>query len=148
MKALTLTQPWAELVAGGFKQWETRSWPTNYRGPLAIHAAKGFPKAAKEFAEVERAIGRVPPRIAIGAIVAVARVVDVRRTEEAALELSGLERHLGDYSWGRYAWKLVDVRRLDEPIGCKGALGLWTPPPDVLEQLLAAAAPREGAADE
>jgi activating signal cointegrator 1 len=48
MKAITLTQPWATLVAIGAKRIETRSWPTNYRGPLAIHAAKGFPKWAKE----------------------------------------------------------------------------------------------------
>lgn len=41
MKAVTLTQPWATLVAIGAKQIETRSWPTNYRGPLAIHAGKG-----------------------------------------------------------------------------------------------------------
>src|SRR5262245_40552891 len=41
MKALTLTQPWATLVAIGAKRIETRSWNTNYRGPLAIHAAKG-----------------------------------------------------------------------------------------------------------
>jgi len=47
MKALTLTQPWASLVAIGAKRIETRSWPTNYRGPLAIHAAKGFPKWAQ-----------------------------------------------------------------------------------------------------
>ena len=40
MKALTLTQPWASLVALGAKQIETRSWSTKYRGPLAIHAAK------------------------------------------------------------------------------------------------------------
>ncbi len=46
MKALTLTQPWATLVAIGAKCIETRSWRTSYRGPLAIHAAKGFPKAA------------------------------------------------------------------------------------------------------
>ena len=41
MKALTLTQPWATLVAMGAKRIETRSWTTNYRGPLAIHAGKG-----------------------------------------------------------------------------------------------------------
>lgn len=40
MKALTLTQPWATLVALGAKRIETRSWSTSYRGPLAIHAAK------------------------------------------------------------------------------------------------------------
>ncbi len=44
MKALTLTQPWATLVAIGAKQIETRSWATLYRGPLAIHAAKGYGK--------------------------------------------------------------------------------------------------------
>jgi hypothetical protein len=42
MKAITLTQPWATLVAIGEKQIETRSWSTLYRGPLAIHAAAGF----------------------------------------------------------------------------------------------------------
>jgi activating signal cointegrator 1 len=42
MKALTLTQPWASLVAIGAKKIETRSWSTDYRGPLAIHAAKGL----------------------------------------------------------------------------------------------------------
>jgi activating signal cointegrator 1 len=138
VKATTLTQPWAELVAGGFKQWETRSWSTNYRGPLAIHAAKGFPPAAKEFAEAERALGRVPSRLALGAIVAVATVVDVRHTEEVTLEISGLERHLGDYSPGRYAWQLDNVRRLAEPIAARGALGLWTPSADALLQLEAA----------
>ncbi len=41
MKVITLTQPWATLVAIGAKRIETRSWSTRYRGPLAIHAAKG-----------------------------------------------------------------------------------------------------------
>ena len=51
MKAITLTQPWASLVAVGAKRIETRSWPTKYRGPIAIHAAKGFPADAKRFCE-------------------------------------------------------------------------------------------------
>jgi hypothetical protein len=40
MKVLTLAQPWATLVAIGAKKIETRSWPTNYRGPLAIQFAR------------------------------------------------------------------------------------------------------------
>lgn len=40
VKALTVYQPWASLIALGEKEIETRSWPTNYRGPLAIHAGK------------------------------------------------------------------------------------------------------------
>jgi hypothetical protein len=47
MKVLTLTQPWATLVAIGAKRIETRSWSTSYRGPLAIHAAKGYPQEAR-----------------------------------------------------------------------------------------------------
>lgn len=48
MKALSLTQPWATLVAIGAKRLETRSWSTTYRGPLAIHAAKRFPRNCQE----------------------------------------------------------------------------------------------------
>lgn len=40
MKALSLWQPWASLLACGAKRYETRSWATNYRGPMAIHASK------------------------------------------------------------------------------------------------------------
>jgi hypothetical protein len=43
MKAITLTQPWATLVAIGAKHFETRSWRTNHTGLLAIHAGKGIP---------------------------------------------------------------------------------------------------------
>ena len=41
MKALTLYEPYATLVALNLKKIETRGWRTNYRGPLAIHAAIG-----------------------------------------------------------------------------------------------------------
>lgn len=43
IRGLTLTQPWATLVALGEKHYETRSWDTGYRGLVAIHAAKKFP---------------------------------------------------------------------------------------------------------
>jgi activating signal cointegrator 1 len=47
VKALTMTQPWATLVAIGANVIETRDWPTKHRGPFAIHAAKGFPPDAR-----------------------------------------------------------------------------------------------------
>jgi hypothetical protein len=40
IKAISLWQPWASLMALGLKRHETRHWPTAYRGPIAIHAAK------------------------------------------------------------------------------------------------------------
>ncbi|MEK3688583.1 ASCH domain-containing protein [Paenibacillus sp. FSL R10-2736] len=45
MKCLTIRQPWATLIALGEKQIETRSWPTSYRGDLAIHAGMQVDKA-------------------------------------------------------------------------------------------------------
>ena len=53
MKALTLHQPWANLVALGHKQIETRSWATKYRGALAIHAGKYFPPANRNLISSE-----------------------------------------------------------------------------------------------
>src|SRR5581483_12167599 len=58
-KVLTLTQPWATLVAIGAKQIETRSWPTKYRGPLLIHAGAGLGPGGKE-AYVERCTASEP----------------------------------------------------------------------------------------
>lgn len=43
LRAITLHQPWATLVALGVKTIETRSWPTKYRGRILIHAAKRTP---------------------------------------------------------------------------------------------------------
>lgn len=40
LHTLTVQQPWAELIASGIKLVENRCWSTDYRGPLAIHAAK------------------------------------------------------------------------------------------------------------
>jgi len=43
-----------------------------------------------------------------------------------------LEIHFGDYSPGRFGWLLADIKALPEPIPCKGSLGLWDVPADVL----------------
>jgi len=130
VKALTLTQPYATLVSLGHKKIETRSWATSYRGPLAIHAAKGFPKEAREFAAEPRISPLLPRILPLGAIVATCKLVAVRRTEEILPIASELEQRLGNFSPCRYAWLLADVVALPEPITATGALGLWewTPP--------------------
>ena len=46
MKVLTIKQPWATLIMQGDKRFEFRSWQTNYRGDLLIHAGKGIDKEA------------------------------------------------------------------------------------------------------
>jgi activating signal cointegrator 1 len=154
MKALTLTQPWATLVAIGAKQIETRSWATNYCGPLAIHAAAGLGPvggnsglnelvAQEPFWTVLGAAGctfgrRAPTGLPFGAIVAVCELVCCTRITFAAGDARGWygvvgrdwsltdrERAFGDYADGRYAWLLADIRALPTPIPAKGALRVW-----------------------
>ncbi len=56
MKAITIWQPWASLIACGAKKYETRSWATNYRGPIAIHVAKK---------DIYRMMNTLPPEVVI-----------------------------------------------------------------------------------
>lgn len=151
MKALTLTQPWATLVAIGAKRIETRSWETMYRGPLAIHAAKGFPKWAKEtcceplFHEALYTAGyeigmKSFEILPLGGVVATCRLVTCKLIVEPGSMSGGNsmiaprepEQSFGDYAPGRFAWLLEDVEQLPEPIPAKGAPGLWEwePPSD------------------
>jgi hypothetical protein len=139
MKALSLWQPWASAVSLGHKRFETRSWTTSYRGPLAIHAAKTFPREAKEFAMTERALGRCPARLPFGCIVATVDLTDIVRTEDVAWIREGImppemaiERLYGDYSPGRFAWTMDNVRALEKPIWYPGRQGLFEIPDALL----------------
>lgn len=49
MKALSIQQPWAWLIVNGYKDVENRSWPTNVRGRIAIHAGKKFDSEGYEW---------------------------------------------------------------------------------------------------
>lgn len=147
MKALSLTQPWATLVAIRAKRYETRSWRSQHLGRIAIHAAKGFPLSARElclptlsggvhnpFAAPLRNAGYVAPSdLPLGAIVAVCDIAGYFSTARLA-DIEGLserERAFGDYSVGRWAWRLENVIQLKSPVPCGGALGLWTVPADI-----------------
>jgi len=141
MKALTLTQPWATLVAIGAKRIETRSWNTQYRGPLAIHAAKGFPETAQFLCFKEPFRGLLIQKYSficggemyfgkhkfpLGCIVAtcnLTRIDSIKKDYD--LYITRNERAFGDYSEGRFAWILEDIKPLDTPIPAKGSLGLW-----------------------
>ena len=123
MKALTLTQPWATLVAIGAKQIETRSWRTFYRGPLAIHAAKSLP--AWQFRDVLEAHGiNGFMELSLGAVVATCTLTRIIRIYPYNIPDTP-EFDFGDYRVGRWMWYLSDVKALDTPIPARGSLGLW-----------------------
>jgi hypothetical protein len=96
-----------------------------------------MPGYARDFAAEEAALGRVPKRLPVRQIVAVVILRSCERTTDIAHRVSGLERHLGNWEAGRWAWGLDLTATVDTPpeIACSGALGLWDLPVDV-EQLL------------
>ncbi len=135
VKALTLTQPWASLVALGEKRIETRSWQTHYRGPLAIHAARHWPQSAKSLLQVEPFLSALHglrlEDFPLGAILAVGYLASIERTDH--MKLPGEpELTFGDYRPGRYAWYLERVQKLEKPIPTLGHLGLWSWEPAML----------------
>lgn len=145
MKALTLRQPWATLLAYGEKQLETRSWRTHYRGPVAIHASARM--TAEEcalcleqpFSSALRhcgitGLGLCNPRVALplGQIIGVARLTGCDRTEVMSRLVSPVERAFGNYDEGRWAWNLSLSMVLPDPIPWKGRLGLWDLPDETL----------------
>ena len=139
MRAISLWQPWASAIPLGLKRIETRHWSTAFRGELAIHAAKRFGPEEREFAQVERTLGRLPERLPLGAIVAVVTLRDVRSTDELVTEgIGAIEKLYGNYEPGRFGWLLSEIRPLREPVPCTGRQGFWTLPDDTAAAVRAA----------
>lgn len=147
IKAISLWQPWASLVAIGAKQFETRGWWTNYRGPLAIHAAKRWTHeqwSLCQQAPFVEAFSVMPAMIAatcgvvpngkrhtlpLGCIVATCELVGCRIIDQDGTlsmpEVTEQEYAFGNWSPGRYAWRLNNVRMLRETVPWKGRQGFF-----------------------
>lgn len=156
MRALTVRQPWAWAIIHGGKDVENRSRNIagSYRGPVAIHAGKSVedlhdihdPRVAEALnraATPDRPT--VGDHITFGAIIGVADLVDVHRSQVRALQNVCFDNHtpIGQKCspWaqqmelpGGYHLVLANPRPC-EPIPCRGALGLWTVPDEVAAQL-------------
>lgn len=150
MICISLSPPYGTLIALLLKRIETRGWATSHRGPLGIHqtAAPG-PSRTTEAALWDLCLSDPfrapllaagygnPARLPRGKIVAVVELVDCLPTAGPRVngggpkyadwvhELSGQERAFGDYTPGRYGWKLDNVRVLETPIPAHGMPGLW-----------------------
>jgi hypothetical protein len=131
MKALTISQPFASLIASGEKWIENRRWPTSYRGELAIHAGKGLQYLDKE------ELAEYPSScvIAVAKLVACVTHEAIRakahaHSSERNLAIPGtsktwVETFLDPHTEGPWCWILEDVRTI-EHVPMRGAQGLWT----------------------
>jgi hypothetical protein len=117
MLCLSVRQPWAWAITSGAKKVENRSWPTDFRGLLLIHAAASTADLGC------RLPGRLkaPAGLVLGALVGAVVLADVARFDAA--DFAGDE-----WAQGPWCWALADPRPFAEPVACKGRLGLWAPP--------------------
>jgi hypothetical protein len=140
MKALSIRQPWAELILQGRKTLELRSWTVKHRGPLAIHASQTVER------DLCQAYGIDPDQVAAGAVIGVVELVGIDELDEDTFRAREVEHLAPDYWRGGqlYGWRLANPRRLPHPEPMRGRMGLFEAEVDLTE---AAEAPTAAATD-
>lgn len=129
MKVLSIKEPFASLVALGIKKIETRSWKTNYRGEIYIHASL-TKNVIKDKKRKEKLLSLLPNNYDFkqGYIICKAYLKDCIYMDEEfinKIKKEKIEYLCGHYEIGRYAWVLENVELLDKVILAKGKLGIW-----------------------
>jgi len=125
MKVLSLKEPYASLIKEKIKTVETRSWKTNYRGKLYIHASQSkSPINNERLKSLTKNIELNP-----GHILCKCNLVDCIYMTKEYVEQMRKDNYdvyiCGEYKEGRYAWILKDIVPLKEPIKAKGQLNIW-----------------------
>ena len=123
MKVLSIKAPFASLIKNKIKSIETRSWRTNYRGELYIHASLSVNK--KRYNELKDLI---TTPLECGYIICKCELTDCKLMTKEFIENikreSPTEYLCGEYKEGRYAWILTKVTPIKK-IKAKGALSIW-----------------------
>jgi len=132
--AISIRQPWAELILRGKKTIEIRSWSPDYRGLLWLHAgSRSDPEVEKSFGFLDLFKGGF-----VGSVV-LSTVVPMDRHRWEVWRTKHLD--LGNYRAGLYAWLLSSPCRFEPPIPGVGRLNLFFPPIE-LDSLLHQASSR------
>lgn len=125
MKVITIKQPYATLIAEGLKEYEFRTWKTNYRGEILIHAGKSIDKKAMN------RFKHLNLKYPTGCIIAKVNIVDcVYIDDEYAEKLMKINPlvyngfKINDNVWNGYGFKIDNVQKIN-PIEVNGKLGLW-----------------------
>ena len=123
MKVITIKQPWATLIAKGYKEYEFRTWQTKYRGDILIHAGKSIDEAAmKRFQDYNL-------DYPLGVIIAKAKITDCvladdKFRQKYLAKEPNVYHNLKRKDKNLYGFKLEEVKEI-EPIKISGQLGLW-----------------------
>src|SRR5688500_17891096 len=121
--ALSIQQPWAELILYGRKSIELRTWTTDYRGKLWIHTGqKSNPELDRRFQLTDLFRGGYIGTVTLEHVYSMDRDKWVRWQEQ---HLDG-----GPYHRGFFGWVLSNPVRFENPIPAPGQLNLFTPPPE------------------
>ena len=125
MKVITIKEPFATLIAEGYKEYEFRTWRTKYRGEILIHAGQGVDKKAME------KFKSLNLNYSSGKIIAKAVITDCIKIDDEARRMLGTKNEHKIYSnvinstdWDGYGFKLENVERI-KPIEINGKLSLW-----------------------
>lgn len=115
--ALTVKQPWASLIMTGIKDIENRSWITDYRGPIFIHAGQKWDSdPLPEGVEVPYPKLWTETALPKGVILGTVELVDIVTNSKSDWAIEG-EHH----------WVLRNPDHLSAPIPWRGQMGLWRP---------------------
>jgi hypothetical protein len=128
MKTLTICQPYAELIMLGQKLCENRTWGTNYRGWIGIHAGKSR-AWLKTFPP-----GMTPRKMEFGMLIGMAKLVDCMPIAKVRKDRKLFEK-LSPHAEGPVCWMLEDVCRFNEPVELAGKQGLFDADDSLFERL-------------
>jgi ASCH domain-containing protein len=131
--ALSVRQPWAELIVTGRKRLEIRTWETPYRGRIWIHAPRHVnPDLEREFGLLDVYRGGFVGAVALASI----EPIDAGSWE--AWRTYHLDS--GSFQPGLFGWVLSDPHKFAVPVAAPGNRGLYDVGADVHQRLLEAAA--------
>lgn len=124
MKVITIKQPWATLIAEGYKEYEFRTWKTKYRGDILIHAGKGIDKKAMDrfkHLNLEYPVSQIIAKATITDCIYVDEKFAQKCVKKDPIIYKGL---INKGDWDGYGFKIENIEKIS-PIEVNGKLNLW-----------------------
>jgi activating signal cointegrator 1 len=142
-RCISLWEPWASLwLTEGAKVFETRSWPTAYRGKLLVHAAKSTNgKDELYYPLFQEHLARAGvlrwQDFHLGCIIGSVDLIGCCKSQDVPRDaISDHEKDFGDWTYGRYVWERAENPvRFKTPIPYRGSQGFFDVPDDLVKEV-------------